>query len=140
MVGNSGRDHDQEPKSDSTGYPSLSLVSTSREVPRQCETHRLLQKTNSAVAVPSRPQTFAPACRSRKASTKDTNFSPPRKRFLKAAEPRTYWSAPRALTEEQVNASGLFANLESAGISFFCWQSNGMTNHPLTRLCRFRWC
>ena len=35
MVGNSGRDHDQESKSDSTGYPWHSLVSTSRDDPRE---------------------------------------------------------------------------------------------------------
>ena len=35
MVGNSGRDHNQKSKSDSTGYPSHSPVSTRRDDPRE---------------------------------------------------------------------------------------------------------
>jgi hypothetical protein len=79
MVENSGQDHDQEPKSDSTGYPSHSLVSTRRDDPREMrDTHNASEDALCASKYFSQPKTFVHASRIREAYlSKESSDLPP---------------------------------------------------------------
>ena len=77
MVGNSGRDQDQESKSDPTGYPSPSLVSTSRDDPRKMRDTPIASEEELRGHSLSQPKTFARTSRIREASRESESFNLP---------------------------------------------------------------
>jgi hypothetical protein len=78
MVGNSGRDHDQKSKSDSTGYPSHSLVSTRRDDPREMRDAQNASEDKLCGLSFFQPKTFAHASRIREAYlSKESSDLPP---------------------------------------------------------------